>query len=71
MIVKQAPSDLIRIHCDSPEGNAFNILILAQTLSKAMRIDFKPIHDEMTKGDYENLIQVFDKHFGDYVLIYK
>ena len=29
----------------------------------------KNICDEMTSGDYENLVSVFDNHFGDYVIL--
>ena len=27
--------------------------------------------DEMMSGDYENLLQVFDREFGDYVILYR
>jgi hypothetical protein len=30
---------------------------------------FKPILKEMMSGNYENLLNVFEKHFGDYVEI--
>jgi hypothetical protein len=26
---------------------------------------------ELTFSDYENLINIFDKHFGDYVILYR
>jgi hypothetical protein len=25
--------------------------------------------DEMTRGDYENSVKVFDEYFGDYVIL--
>lgn len=29
------------------------------------------IVDQMKSGDYENAIQVFDRYFGDYVILYR
>jgi uncharacterized protein (DUF3820 family) len=34
---------------------------------KELGMDSKPIIEEMMSGDYENLLEVFDKNFGDYV----
>lgn len=31
----------------------------------------KKICDEMRESDYENLIKVFDKYFGSFVILYK
>ncbi len=33
--------------------------------------DFKKIEKEMTKGDYENLLKVFDREFGKFVILYR
>jgi hypothetical protein len=27
--------------------------------------------NEMKSGDYENLLEVFDKYFGDFVIMYR
>ena len=54
-----------------PQGNAYYILAEAKSLSKQLGIDFEPILKEMTSGDYENLVQTFDKHFGDFVDLYR
>jgi len=37
---------------------------LGMSGAKAERIVY-----EMQSGDYENLINVFDKHFGDFVIL--
>ena len=31
----------------------------------------KPVLDDMKSGDYENLLNVFDTHFGDFVTLYR
>jgi hypothetical protein len=53
------------------EGNAFYILSLAKRLSRTLEKEWHLIQDEMTSGDYDNLVNVFDKHFGDIVTMYK
>jgi len=34
-------------------------------------LDAKAIREELMAGDYENLIKVFDKHFGHFVTLYR
>ena len=54
----------MELDISGPAGNAFAIMGTAQDLAKQLGIDSKPIIEEMTSGDYENLLEVFDKHFG-------
>jgi hypothetical protein len=65
------PNSKIEIDLNSPEGNAFSILEVAKRLSKEMGYDYNAIFTEMTTGDYDNLVNVFDSHFGEFVIIYK
>ena len=55
------------IDLTGPDGNAFVLLSYAKDLSRQLKLNYKNIFDEMTSGDYENLIAVFDKYFGEYV----
>lgn len=59
----------IVIDLTGPQGNAFFLLGYAKKLAKQLDIDFPPILKEMQAGDYENLIQVFDNYFGDYIIL--
>lgn len=61
----------IEIDLTGPDGNAFVLLARAKSLAKQMDLDFPTIQSEMMSGDYENLIEVFDKHFGQYVTLYR
>ena len=61
----------IEIDLTGPDGNAFVLIGTAGNLAKQLGLDAKAIRDEMMKGDYENLVNVFDKHFGDFVTLYK
>ena len=65
---KQPVSEIV-LDLTGPDGNAFALMGYAMQFSKQMGIDSKPIIAEMKSGDYENLIEVFDKYFGDYVVL--
>ena len=60
-----------KIDLTGPDGNAFVLLGIASDYAKQLGFDVKLIRKEMTSSDYENLIKVFDKYFGDYVDLYK
>ena len=57
------------IDLTGPEGNEFSLIANATNLAKQLGFNGKEIVDEMTTGDYENLVSVFDKYFGDYVIL--
>ena len=59
----------IEIDLTGPEGNAFCLLGKAGSLAKQLGKDADAIRQEMMSGDYENLIQVFDREFGEYVTL--
>lgn len=58
------------IDLTGPEGNAFVLLGVANDLGKALQYSkekLAQIQEEMTSGDYENLITVFDNYYGHLV----
>lgn len=61
----------IEIDLTGPEGNAFVLLGYASKWAKQLGLDSKKIQEEMMSGDYENLIGVIEKYFGDYVTLYR
>ena len=71
MIKSKKESFGIEIDLTGPQGNAFFLLGTASNLCKQLGYDDKPVLEDMKAGDYENLISVFDKHFGDFVTLYK
>ena len=67
---KQQHSGPIVIDLTGPEGNAFALMGLANRLGKQLGFKEIPrILEEMQAGDYEHLLQVFDEHFGDFVIL--
>jgi len=61
----------IEIDLTGPDGNAFVLIGTAGNLAKQLGLDAKAIREEMMKGDYENLVNVFDKYFGNFVTLYR
>ncbi len=57
------------IDLTGPEGNAWALMAYAQDYAKQLNFNGKEILDEMQSDDYENLVSVFDKYFGDYVIL--
>jgi hypothetical protein len=69
---KKQKSGPIIVDLTGPDGNAFALIGLAQNLAK--QLGYQPdkrgeLTTEMMSGDYEHLLQVFDKHFGDFVIL--
>lgn len=61
----------LSIDLSGPEGNAFVLMGYASSLAKQLGLDGKAITEEMRSGNYDNLVNVFDKYFGDYVDLYR
>jgi len=55
------------IDLSGPDGNAHVLMGRASGYAKQLGLEVQPIIDEMMSGNYENLLQVFDKYFGEYV----
>ena len=61
----------IEIDLTGSEGNAFSLLGRAKRFAGDLGLDVNAIIDEMMSGNYENLVSVFDREFGDYVTLYR
>ncbi len=59
------------IDLTGPDGNAFVLLGQAKRYARQLDMDFNVIQKEMTSGDYENLINTFEKYFGSFVTLYR
>lgn len=69
MIRNKTPQSEIVIDLTGPDGNAYALLAYAKRFAQQLDLDFNQIKNEMTSGDYENLIQVFDDYFGEIVIL--
>lgn len=61
----------LEIDLTGPDGNAFVLMGYASNLAKQLKKDEDAIREDMQSGDYEHLVEVFDREFGDYVTLYR
>ena len=62
---------MMEIDLTGPQGNAFFLLGTATRLARQLDLNEYEVLNEMKSGDYENLLQVFDSYFGDFVILYR
>lgn len=71
MILEKPTKSHIEVDLTGPQGNAFYLIALAGSLCHRYDLDSAQVRKEMTAGDYENLIQVFENYFGGVVILYR
>jgi hypothetical protein len=71
MIVQKPKSEGITIDLTGPQGNAFFLIGTATKLARQLDLNEYEVLNEMKSGDYENLLQVFDRYFGSFVTLYR
>lgn len=59
----------VEIDLNGPAGNAFVLLGTAKKWARELCLDEKQILQEMKASDYDNLVEVFDRYFGDHVVL--
>ncbi len=69
MIREKQPTKEIIIDLTGPDGNAFALMGYASNFAKQLGLNKEEIINEMMSSDYEHLLQVFDKHFGSFVIL--
>ena len=57
------------INLDGPQGNANILMATAINLANQAGLDGDKIIMEMRSGDYINLVKIFEKYFGKYVIL--
>ena len=57
------------IDLQGAQGNAFALMAHAEEFLRQLgrRHEVRAMRTEMMSGDYENLVRIFEKNFGDYV----
>ena len=75
MIKNGKPSyKVINIDLNGPDGNAFVLLSKAKEWAHSVGMSkekWQDIFNQCTNGDYENLINILNKHFGHFVIFWK
>ena len=60
---------MTQIDITGPDGNAFSLIGYAKNFAKQLDMDGNAITKEMMAGDYDHLLDIFEKHFGSVVEI--
>ena len=66
---KQSQTGPVIIDLTGPEGNAFALMGYARKFARQLGLNSDTIIKNMMAGDYENLVQIFEDNFGDYVIL--
>lgn len=64
----------LEIDLTGPQGNAFVLLGIARKLALNLgktESEIDMMIKDMKSGNYPHLIQVFEKNFGDFVILYQ
>jgi hypothetical protein len=72
MIRKRNVNAEIVIDLSGPAGNAYALIGQAQRFAGNLaytREETEEMVNDMMASDYEHLVEVFDKHFGDVVIL--
>ena len=70
-MIKSKKQTGIEIDLTGPQGNVFFLIGTAKNLAKQLGMDSSSVQKEMMSGDYENAVNVFDRHFGSFVTLYR
>jgi hypothetical protein len=68
---KQKQTGPIIIDLNGPDGNAFALMAYAKRFATQLGWEDKgaALIENMMGGDYENLLEVFDNAFGEFVVL--
>ncbi len=61
---------MIYVDLSGPEGNPFYLIGLGKKIGRQLERDWKRVNDvvnEMMSGDYQHLLDVFVREYGDFV----
>jgi hypothetical protein len=70
-MIKTKKNTGIEIDLTGPQGNAFFLLGTAVNLARQTGLNSEEVCEKMKEGDYEHLVQTFDKYFGHFVTLYR
>ena len=69
MIREKQPAEEIVVDLTGPDGNAYSLLARARSFARQLDLNDVAIIKDMMSKDYEHLVQVFDNHFGHFVIL--
>ena len=61
----------LEIDLTGPDGNVFSLIGIGGRLCKQLGLNSEMFYRQMTSGDYENAVNVFEEYFGNFVTLYR
>ncbi len=61
----------IEIDLTGPDGNAFVLMGMASRWAKQLGKDAEKIISDMKSSNYEHLLEVMEREFGNFIVMYK
>lgn len=69
MIREKRATNIPVIDLTGPDGNAYALMGYARRWARDLGLDGNAIIKDMMSGDYEHLLEVLEKNFGDYIIM--
>ncbi|MCJ7695350.1 MAG: hypothetical protein MUO40_07960 [Anaerolineaceae bacterium] len=71
MIVEKEDKGMIELDLTGEQGNVFFLLAQAKKLTRTLNepLKWEDIRNDMTSGDYDHAVDVFEEHFGHLVIL--
>lgn len=71
MIKAKPRRSKVEIDLTRPEGNVLCLMGMVQRWCGQLGMDPKPIIADMQSSNYEHALEVMEKHFGDFIVMYR
>jgi len=68
-MIREKQQKEIVVDLTGPDGNAYSLLARAKSYAQQLDLNDVAIIKDMMSKDYEHLVQVFDNHFGHFVIL--
>ena len=68
-MIREKQQKEIVVDLTGPDGNAYSLLARARSYARQLDLNDTAIIKDMMSKDYEHLVQVFDNHFGHFVIL--
>lgn len=68
---KEERTGPLEIDLTGPDGNAYMLMSIVKPFARALDKDWEEIRKDMMSSDYEHLLEVIEKHFGDFIVMYR
>ncbi len=70
----EMPDRRIEIDLTGPQGNVFYLMGRVKGLGRQLgwiKDEIDIVIEDMSSGDYDHAVEVFDEYFGEYVTLYR